>query len=294
MYMHKHNNKTTENIKIAFLVNLLFSFIEIIGSFLTNSVSILSDAIHDFGDSMSIGISYLLEKKSKKSPDNKFTYGYLRYSLLGALFTSMILLIGSFIVVYNAIPRLIHPEEINHDAMIIFAIFGIIINGYAAYKTHNKESHNERAINLHMLEDVFGWIAILIGSIFIKTMNLLIIDPILSILIALYILFHVYKNIKNLFYIFMEKTPSNIDITKIKKDIEKKYESIKNIHHIHVWTIDGNDNYMTAHIKLKDDLNKDEIINLKKDIKETLITMNLHHITLEFEYVNEQCNNLKC
>ena len=288
-HKHEHEHNASENIKVAFLLNLGFSILEAIGGFLTNSISIFTDSIHDFGDSISIGVSYLLEKQSNKDPNHKYTYGYLRYSLLGALITSIILLTGSVVVIYNAIPRIIHPEEINHDAMIIFAIFGVIINGYAAYRTSHGEKHNEKAINLHMLEDVFGWVAVLIGSIFIKIYNLTIIDPILSILITIYILFHVYKYIKEVFDIFMEKVPDNININDIKKNVEEKFEMIKNIYHIHVWSLDGVNNYMTLHVELNEDINKDDLIKLKQDIKKELNKTGINHVTLEFDYFGEKC-----
>ena len=147
---HEHKHSSKENIKIAFLLNLLFSILEAIGGYLTNSISIFTDAIHDFGDSISIGVSYLLEKKSSKASDTTHTYGYLRYSLLGALITSVILLVGSIVAIYGSIKRLIIPQAVNYDAMIIFAIFGVIINGYAAYRTSHADKHNEKAINLHM------------------------------------------------------------------------------------------------------------------------------------------------
>ena len=290
--MHKHNSK--ENIKVAFLLNLIFSIFEIIGGFLTNSISIITDSIHDFGDAISIGVSYLLEKKSEKKSNNKYTYGYLRYSLFGALITSIILLTGSIIVLYNAIPRLINPVDVNYDAMILFAIFGVFINGYAAYRTSHAEKHNEKAINLHMLEDVFGWIAVLIGSIVIKLFNLMIIDPILSILISIYILYHVYKYLKEIFEILMEKVPNDIDINEIKKFIKENNKNIDNIHHIHVWSLDGINNYMTAHILLNKDLSKNELIDLKKQIKEQIKKFDINHLTIEIEYNNEQCENKNC
>ena len=292
-HLHIHN-EAHENIKIAFYLNLIFSIFEAIGSFLTNSISIFADAIHDLGDSISIGVSYLLEKKSQKVADKDYTYGYLRYSLLGAIITSFVLISGSIVAIYHSIPRLIHPEEINYDAMIIFAIFGVSINGYAAYKTSHGEKHNEKSINLHMLEDVFGWIAVLIGSILIKLYNWTIIDPILSVLIALYILYHVYRNMKEIFDIFMEKVPKNINIDNITKDIESNFDKIKNIHHIHIWSMDGVNNYMTAHIQLKNDLKKDEIIKLKNDVKNNLKKYKINHVTLEIEYLNENCENKKC
>ena len=297
MHKHKHDYshvESTKHIKLAFLLNLIFSVIELFGAFITNSVSILSDAIHDFGDSLSIGISYLLEKVSTKHSNNKYTYGYLRYSLVGALFTSIMLLIGVVVVFYKSIPLLFEPSVVNHDAMIVFAIFGTLINGYAAYKTSHGHSKNEKAISLHMLEDVLGWIAVLIGSIIIKFTGWTIIDPILSILIAIYILYHVYENLREIFYIFMDKVPNDIDVNSVKKSIEKKFTDIKEVHHIHVWSIDGVSNYMTAHIVLAKDLSKDKIISLKKDVKNFLNELNIIHSTLEIEYHTELCESNHC
>ncbi len=295
--MHKHehsHSESTKHIKLAFFLNLIFSFIEIIGALFTNSVSILSDAIHDLGDALSIGISFLLEKLSTKHSNNKYTYGYLRYSLVGALFTSLFLLVGVFIVFYKSIPLLFEPNVVNHNIMIIFAIFGTLINGYAAYKTSHSHSKNEKAISLHMLEDVLGWISVLIGSIIIKFTGWTIIDPILSIIIAIYILYHVYENLKETFYIFMDKVPNDIDIDNIKTSIENNFSEINEIHHIHIWSVDGISNYMTAHIVLNKDISKDKIINLKKDIKLYLNTVNISHSTLEIEYNSELCESKHC
>ena len=295
MHKHEHSHKeSVEHIKLAFFLNFIFSIIEIFGALLTNSVSILSDAIHDFGDSMSIGLSYLLEKISTKHSNNKYTYGYLRYSLLGALITSLILLIGVFVVFYKSIPLLFEPVPVNHDAMIIFAIFGTLINGYAAYKTSHGHSKNEKAISLHMLEDVLGWVSVLVGSVVIKLTGWTIIDPILSILIAIYILYHVYNNIKDIFTIFMDKVPEDINIDHISKDIINKFNEIKEIHHIHVWSVDGINNYMTAHVVLNKDLSKDKIVKLKKEIKLFLNELNICHSTLEIEYSSEECDSVKC
>ena len=149
--------KTERNILIAFILNLGFSIFELFGGIFTNSVAIISDSVHDMGDAISIGLSYFLEKKSKKDPDNNYTYGYIRYSVLGGLITTLILMVGSILVIYGAITRIIHPVDINYSGMIIFAIFGVIINFMAAYFTSRGDSINQRSVNLHMLEDVLGW-----------------------------------------------------------------------------------------------------------------------------------------
>ena len=224
------HNKVARDIKVAFFLNLIFSIIELTGGILTNSISIMSDAVHDFGDSLSIGISYLCEKKAKKRPNNKYTFGYLRFSLIGALITSIVLIISSILVVVHAIPRLINPVVADYNGMIILALLGVIINGLAAYKTAKAQNINEEAINLHLLEDVFNWVSVLIGSLIMKFFDLPIIDPILSIIIAIYILIHALHHIKEVFEIFLDKIPEDIDLTVLKKDIKSLDDSIVDIH----------------------------------------------------------------
>lgn len=285
-------NKTPENIKIAFLLNLAFSIVEAIGGILTNSISIISDSLHNLGDSITIGINYIFEKKSKKLPNKEYSYGYLRYTMLGSLIASFILLVGSVIIIYNVVPRLIKPLSVNYDAMIIFGIFGLLINLYATIKIMRSKDKDKK-INTHMIEDTVIWLFILTGSICIKMFDLVIIDPILSLLIAVYILYQVYKYMKNIYNIFMEKVPKNVKIDEIKKDIESN-ENIDNVHHIHIWSMDGVNNYMTAHIHLNKMLNEEEIIKTKNDVKNKLKEDKINHITLEVEYFNEKCDSSNC
>ena len=285
-------NKTPENIKIAFLLNLAFSIVEAIGGILTNSISIISDSLHNLGDSITIGINYIFEKKSKKLPNKEYSYGYLRYTMLGSLIASFILLVGSVIIIYNVVPRLIKPLSVNYDAMIIFGIFGLLINLYATIKIMRSKDKDKK-INTHMIEDTVIWLFILTGSICIKVFDLVIIDPILSLLIAVYILYQVYKYMKNIYNIFMEKVPKNVKIDEIKKDIEEN-ENIDNVHHIHIWSMDGINNYMTAHIHLNKVLSEEEIIKTKNDVKNKLMEDKINHITLEVEYFNERCDSSKC
>ena len=160
--------KTERNIFIAFLLNLSFSVFEFIGGIITGSVAIMSDAVHDIGDAASIGISFFLEKKSKGKPDEKYTYGYARYSVVGGLITTLILLLGSVMVIYNAVNRIIEPTEIDYTGMIIFAVVGVCVNFCAAIFTREGGSLNQKAVNLHMLEDVLGWLVVLMGAIVMK------------------------------------------------------------------------------------------------------------------------------
>ena len=211
--------KTEKNILIAFILNLSFSIFELIGGIFTGSVAILSDAIHDIGDAMSIGISYFLEKKSKKQPDETYTYGYARFSVVGSVITTLILLFGSLAVIYNAIIRIFNPVDINYNGMIIFAVVGVVVNFCAAYFTREGDSLNQKAVNLHMLEDVLGWIVVLIGAIIMRFTDISVIDSIMSIAVAVFILINAVKNLKEVLDLFLEKTPNNISIDEIKENI---------------------------------------------------------------------------
>ncbi|MBQ6991537.1 MAG: cation transporter [Clostridia bacterium] len=281
--------KTEKNILIAFLLNMAFSIFELIGGIFTNSVAIISDALHDFGDSISIGLSYFLEKKSKKKPDNNYTYGYRRYSILGAFITNTILVIGSVLVIINAVKRIINPVEINYDGMIIFAIFGVIVNFLAAYFTKEGNSLNQKAVNLHMLEDVLGWAVVLIGSILIKFTEIKLIDSIMSIGVAIFILTHAIKSFKSIVDLFLVKTPNGIDIEELKEHLQE-IESVKDVHHIHVWSMDGFNNYATMHIVTDSEDTK----HLKNEIKEELKEHGINHITIEFEEIGYVCNEIEC
>ena len=281
--------KTEKNILIAFLLNISFSIFELIGGLFTNSIAIISDAIHDFGDAMSIGIAYFLEKKSKKKPDTVYTYGYARYSILGAIITNTILIVGSVFVVFNAIKRVINPVEINYNGMIIFAVFGVIVNFIAAYFTKDGDSLNQKAVNLHMLEDVLGWLVVLIGAVVIKLTEITVIDPIMSIFVAIFILVNALKSYQTIVDLFLEKIPKGIEVEEIKEHL-LEIENVLGVHHIHIWSVDGVNNYATMHIVTDIDNTR----CLKYEIKEELKEHGISHITIEFENEDEKCNETEC
>lgn len=281
--------KTQRNILIAFILNISFSIFEIVGGLITGSIAIVSDAIHDFGDALSIGISYFLERKSTRKPDSKYTYGYLRYSVLGALITTSILTVGSGVVIYSAILRIINPVEINYDGMIIFAIIGVIVNFLAAYFTRSGDSINQKSVNLHMLEDVLGWVVVLIGSIFMYFMDISIIDSIMCIGVALFILIHALKNFKEILDLFLEKAPKDINVEEITHHL-KEIKGIEDIHHIHLWSIDGINNYITFHLKTS----RKDLSKLKKEVREELLEHNIGHATIEIEDKNDLCEEENC
>ena len=280
--------RSDKNILVAFLLNLFFGIFEFFGGMMTNSVSIMSDAIHDMGDSLSIGVSLILEKVSKRKPDNKYTYGYVRYSVMGSLITTIILLVGSIFVVCNAVDKMFNPVDINYNGMIGFAIIGVLVNFLAAYFTKDGNSLNQKAVNLHMLEDVLGWIVVLIGAFVMKFTDISVIDPILSIFVALFIFVNASKNLIEVGTLFLEKVPDNVDIDEIRSHLLEIY-GVGEVHHIHVWSIDGFTNYATLHIVCEND---DRYI--KEKVKESLKKHNISHVTIELEKVDEDCSEENC
>ena len=280
--------KTEKNILFAFIINLTFSIFEFIGGIFTGSVAIISDAVHDIGDATSIGASYFLEKKSKKQPDEKYTYGYARYSVIGSVITTLILLFGSVMVIYNAVLRIINPTEINYNGMLIFAIIGVCVNFGAALITRKGDSLNQEAVNLHMHEDVLGWIVVLIGAIVMSFSDITIIDPLMSIGVAIFILINAIKNLGKVLELFLEKTPRNLSISELREHIQK-IDGVIDVHHIHVWSIDGYNNYATMHIVANDNAH-----NIKSKIRDELKDHGIGHVTLELEAENEHCHEKHC
>ena len=280
--------KTSRNILIAFILNLGFAIFEIFGGIFTNSVAILSDAIHDFGDALSIGLSYFLERKSKKPPTSLYTYGYLRYSVLGALVTTLILLVGSVFVVSRAIERLMHPEMINYDGMFIFAVIGMFVNLVAAFVTREGDSLNQKAVNLHMFEDVLGWAVVLIGSIVIKITGFVYIDSILSIGVALFIIWHSVENLMDVMNLFLAKVPKDIDVHELEHHI-CEIPNVVGVHHFHIWSMDGINHCATLHVVVKEYTN-----NLKTYVREELLEHGIIHSTIEVELESEDCVEKEC
>ncbi|AYG00664.1 cation diffusion facilitator family transporter [Lactococcus allomyrinae] len=254
LFSTKHKNHhhtldalTSQNVTIVFVLNFFFAILEFIFGFLFNSTAILSDAVHDTGDAVAIGLAWFFQKFSKRGEDNKFSFGYQRFSLLGAVLTSVILITGSFVVLFESVPRLLNPQPVQASGMLGLAIFAIVANGFGAWLLARGSSRNESILNLHALEDVLGWLGVLIVSITLHFVNWYWLDPLLSIAIALFILSKALPKFVGTLRILLESVPLDVDYSDLLLELENLPE-VRAITQFIIWSIDGEQNAAMIHI----------------------------------------------
>jgi len=288
LHQHTHTPGQAENIRVAFFLNLGFTLFEIVGGLYTNSLAIQSDALHDLGDSFSLGMAWYLERHSHKASDHKYSYGYRRFSLLSALINTIVLIVGSLYILSEAIPRLMNPEHSNAGGMIMLAIVGIAVNGLAVLRMRSSQSLNSQVITWHLLEDVLGWVAVLIVSISLLVTDIHILDPILSIMISAYVLFNVIKNLRKMLALFMQAVPDAIELQEVEHALQQ-IPQVLSVHHTHVWSLDGDHNVLTTHLVVDPDATKDDLLQIKSAVRDITSEMSLAHTTIELE-LDEDCS----
>jgi cobalt-zinc-cadmium efflux system protein len=286
----KPDSGVRKRLWVAFLLNFFFTIIEFIGGLYTNSMAILSDAVHDMGDTIAIGGAHWLEKVAERGRDNRYTYGYKRFSTLGALITSVILLAGCIIIVYEAIPRLIEPQEVMAMGMFWMAILGIVFNGIAVLRLRGgNDSLNNRAVMLHLMEDVVGWIAVLIGSLVIKFTGWYWVDPLLSLAVAGYILYNVILNLRAILSVFLQTTPPGFNLEVLTKEL-RNIESVSDVHDVHTWSLDGNYHVLSLHLVVNDAVSRDRLIEIRAEANKIVRDYDIDHPTIALEFEGEECD----
>jgi cobalt-zinc-cadmium efflux system protein len=288
-HTHNHSHSVTDNIALSFVINTSFALIELVGGIYTNSQAVISDALHDFGDSISLGLGFWLEKKSVKGKTDKYNYGQRRFSLLAGLVSGGVLIAGSIYIVVTSIAKIQNPEKVNFQGVIILAIFGVLMNGAVYLKSRRGKSINEKFISFHFLEDALGWIAVLASAVFNLFYNLPVLDSILSIAIALFTLYRVYQTITQTFHILLQGVPVNLDIRQVRA-LFIDNPLVSEFHDLNVWSMDGQEHIMSVHIVINDDTSTTVIQDLKHKLKHDLEHLGIIHATLEIETVNEQCH----
>jgi cobalt-zinc-cadmium efflux system protein len=280
-----HHHETTKNIKLAFFINFAFCIIELIGGIFTNSIAIMSDALHDLGDSISLGLSWMFQKKSAKGATAKYSYGFKRLSVISATINSIVLAVGSTIVLIESVKRIFSPAEVHAEGMLILAIIGIAANGFAFLRTRGGKNINQKSVSLHLLEDVMGWVAVLIVSVIMMFVDLPILDPLLSIGISIFIIINIIRNIKYIANIVMQGVPEGVNIEKLERAL-KKIDGVENVHDIHVWTLDGESHILAAHLKTASAKNHLEI---RSQARKILENFDIIHSTLEIDQGSNSC-----
>ena len=281
-----------ERVRLAAFLNIAFTVIEVMGGIWTNSLAILSDALHDLGDSIALFISWLFERGAKKSPNAKYTFGYQRLSLFSAIFSASVLVAGSIIIFYQAIPRLLSPETVNALGMVGLALIGVAFNALGFFLLKRGESLNEKVLSWHLLEDVLGWIVILVGGVVMYFWDFYLIDPIMTVALTAFIFYYVVKNLREGIRILLQGVPKHINLEEVKRDIGV-VKGVLGMHDIHIWSLEGETDVFTAHVVLDDATLEKHPEETKQTIREILLKHHLEHSTIEFESEG-QCTGNVC
>ncbi|MGN0177560.1 MAG: cation diffusion facilitator family transporter [Methanobrevibacter sp.] len=277
---HHHHKKAGENLAFVFFMNLTFNIIVIVGGLATNSMAILADCIHDMSDTISIAFAWFLEHVAQKDSSDKYSYGYQRFSILGAVIISVFVIFMALLILKEAIPRLFVPEIVDAGGMLLIAIVGLVFKSISVYRLHDGETFNEKAILLHQLGDVFEWVAVLILSLILMFWNgASYLDPFISIGIALWLLFNLGRNLYKSFEVLLQKTPNHFDVKEFKENV-LSIKGIKSFDDFHVWSLDGIDSVLTLKVSIDDWNNQEKI---KEDIYSIASEYHIVDITIEFD-----------
>jgi cobalt-zinc-cadmium efflux system protein len=283
--------KREKRVQIAAFINISFTILEIVGGFWTNSLAILSDALHDFGDSIALLVSWLFERGARKSPDANRTFGYQRLSLFSAFFSAIVLIGGSILIISQAIPRILNPQTVNATGMVGMAIIGVLFNGMGFFLLKRGESLNEKVLSWHLLEDVLGWVVILVGGIIINFWDVYLLDPIMTLGLTVFILYYVSKNLKEAVNILLEGVPAHINIDEVKRDI-LAIDGVTGVHDVHIWSLEGETDILTAHI-VADEAHLKKPDQTRRAVKEVLKRHHVEHSTIELES-RYYCSGIEC
>ena len=283
-----HHSGDVEALGGAFLLNFIFTLIEIAGGLWTNSVAILADALHDAGDSLALLLAWYLQKASGKERDQRFSYGYGRLSLLAALINGVILLAGSIVVIVHVIPRLFEPQIVDATGMFWLALLGIAFNGFAFWRNRSSQSLNAKMVNWHLLEDVLGWTVVLAGSIVMHFGDYPWLDPLMALGVTLFILWNVFKSLGRVTKIFLQSNPEGVDLSAIENEL-RALNNVEDIHDVHAWSLDGKYHVLSLHVVISQITDQESLVLLKNQIRVQLHKMGIEHSTIEFELPTEAC-----
>ena len=256
------------SIWLAFFLNLSYAIVEFIAGGIFGSSAVLADSVHDLGDAIAIGISAFLETISNREEDRQYTLGYKRFSLLGAMLTAVILMIGSVLVILENITKIAHPQPVNEEGILWLGIIAVIINVLASLVVRKGKTKNESILSLHFLEDTLGWLAVILMAIILRFTDWYILDPLLSLVISIFILSKAIPRFWSALKIFLDAVPEGVDIKQVKNDLEQ-LDHVVSVNQLNLWTMDGLEKNAIVHVCLEEiehiEYCKESIRNLLKD-----------------------------
>lgn len=285
-HSHSHHNQKGRNLLFSIILNILITVAQVIGGLISGSLSLLSDALHNFSDVISLLVSYIADRYSKKKASFSKTFGYKRAEIIAAFVNALSLLIVAAYLIYEAFVRFLNPMEIESGLVIWLALFGIIANGLSVLLLHkaSKENMNMRSAYLHLLTDMSASVAVLIGGLLMKYLGWFWVDSALTILIAVYLLFMGYGLLKSSFRVLMLFTPQDINLVSISVAITA-FTEIKNVHHVHVWQLNENEIHLEAHLEFYEDILLSEFDDISARIEQMLsLEFSINHVNLQPEY----------
>lgn len=287
---HHHHGGSRKNILIAMMLNLGFSVVELIGGMMAGSVAVVADAVHDFGDGLSLFLAWIMEGVADRKSDFRFSYGYRRVSLLSALITALVLVASSIFVIAQAVPRLFNPVQPRTGLMLGLAVLGIVVNAVAAMRLKAGTTMNEKVLSWHLIEDLLGWVVIAISSVVMMFVNVPVLDPLLSLVFVAFILFNVLKNLRATLVLFLQGVPEHLRIEALKAAIEA-VPGVAGVHDLHIWSLDGFHHILTLHLVV-DASDVDAVEGIKARVKEIIHAAGDHiRPTIEVEAVPGSCSN---
>ena len=256
------------SIWLAFFLNLSYAIVEFIAGGIFGSSAVLADSVHDLGAAIAIAISALLETISNREEDRQYTLGYKRFSLLGAMLTAVILMIGSVLVILENVTKIVHPQPVNEKGILWLGIIAVAINVLASLVVRKGKTKNESILSLHFLEDTLGWLAVILMAIILRYTDWYILDPLLSLVISIFILSKAIPRFWSALKIFLDAVPEGVDIKQVKKDLEQ-LDHVASVNQLNLWTMDGLEKNAIVHVCLEEiehiEYCKESIRNLLKD-----------------------------
>lgn len=283
---HSTSGISEKNLLAAVILNFTISAAEIVGGILSGSLALLSDAIHNLGDGLAVLLAYIAHRISKRESNHRKTFGYKRIEILAAFLNAIILVAICIFLIWEAIERFRDPQPIKGVIMFSVAAVGLLANfvAMALLQKDSRKNINIRAAYLHLLGDTLSSVVVIIGGILIWKFNLYWLDPLITVLISLYIMKETFLLLRDSFDILMQSAPKDIDIDKIRTEVES-LEGVNNLHHVHLWSLNDSQVHFEGHVDLTEDISTSQAGELNKKISKILHDkFEIGHTTLQMEY----------